>query len=83
MRKYAKAIAAFIVAGVGLASTAITQGLVQGTAAKWAAIACSAIVLVASTAGVFQIANVIPPSTPPIPKAAEPSVPTTTPPKPL
>jgi hypothetical protein len=46
-------IAKFITALVGAASLAVTQGLIEGTAAKWVAI----IIGVATALGVYVVPN--------------------------
>jgi hypothetical protein len=47
-----------IVALIGAASMAVTQGLIEGTAAKWVAIA----VILATGAGVYAVPNDPPPA---------------------
>ena len=54
----------FLVALAGAASIAITQGLIEGTAAKWAALGIS----VATAAGVYIVPNTPTAETPPAPK---------------
>jgi hypothetical protein len=45
--------AKFVTAVLGIAGLAISQGLIEGTAAKWAAI----IISVATAGGVFAVPN--------------------------